>query len=77
MIGYRIRNKQDLNIFYRRFKCKFDILEWGLSYTYPPVFYVENGEMYCWGTDATWRGVPVYELYQFNDYYEEIFYNKK
>ena len=77
MIGYRVRSERDLHIFYNRFKCIYDIREWGHTYTHPLIFYVENGEMSCWGTDATWRGIPVYEMHQFNDYYEEIFYNKK
>ena len=78
MIGYRIRNKQDLNIFYRRFKCKYDVREWSFTYASTPIFYVTGGVMQNWGLERDKvRDVPIYELCQFNDYYEEIFYNKK
>lgn len=39
---------------------------------------VTGGVMQNWGLERDKvRDVPIYELCQFNDYYEEIFYNKK
>lgn len=73
-VGYKIRNKWDEETFQRKFGYFM-----GVTWDYnneAPVYTVTNGKFSGWNNE--WKcKMPIKLLYQFNDYYEEIFYNKK